>query len=409
MKKTMCELFAGVGGFRLGLEKSHSDWETVFANQWEPKYKNQFAYKCYIHNFGESEKHSNVDIADVDANDIADFNLLVGGFPCQDYSVATTGAKGLQGKKGVLWWEIFRVVKEKKPPYILLENVDRLLKSPTSQRGRDFGIILSCLHNQGYGVEWRVINAADYGMPQKRRRVFIFAFRNTTNYFRSMETKNHTDIVYSDGIFPTAFPVEKLNEENPVEGLSHIFEVNHEIDIQNISDNFKLKFENSGIMMNASIMTVKTSAIKEEPVLLKDILEQNVDEKYYLADERLEKFRYQKCAKAEPRIAKNGHEYMFREGAVPFPDNLDSPARTMLTSESKLNRSTHVILDPETNRLRVMTPVECERANMFEDNWTNYGLTDSQRYFCMGNALVVGIVKRLGEKINSIMESQEEF
>ena len=205
MKKTVCELFAGVGGFRLGLERA-GNWDTVFANQWEPKFKTQFAYDCYITNFGDKHNCTNIDIAEVEAAKMPDFNLLVGGFPCQDYSVATTGAKGIQGKKGVLWWEIYRIVDEKRPPYLLLENVDRLLKSPASQRGRDFGIILGCLHNLGYAVEWRVINAADYGNSQRRRRVFIFAYHNSTIHYKRMQNiENLTEVISTSGLFAKQF------------------------------------------------------------------------------------------------------------------------------------------------------------------------------------------------------------
>ena len=105
------------------------------------------------------EEHSDKDIFNVPTSDIPDHDLLVGGFPCQDYSVATTlkNSKGLIGKKGVLWWAIHRILEEKgskRPKYLFLENVDRLLKSPASQRGRDFAVMLKSLNDLGYAVEW---------------------------------------------------------------------------------------------------------------------------------------------------------------------------------------------------------------------------------------------------------------
>src|SRR3989344_392807 len=173
------ELFAGVGGFRIGLEKAGT-FKTIWSNQWEPATKKQHASETYIARFG-SDGHSNEDISKVKVSDIPDHELLVGGFPCQDYSVARTlsQATGLQGKKGVLWWEIHRILKEKgtkAPKYLILENVDRLLKSPASQRGRDFAIMIASLNDLGYIVEWRIVNAAEYGMPQRRRRVFILGY-----------------------------------------------------------------------------------------------------------------------------------------------------------------------------------------------------------------------------------------
>ena len=189
MNKTIVELFAGVGGFRLGFERLNSGWETVWFSQWEPGARTQWAHDCYIEHFGESkdingEVTTGIDISEVDKSSIPSHTLLVGGFPCQDYSVAhsLSTSKGLEGKKGVLWWQIRDTIIAKKPPFILLENVDRLIKSPAKQRGRDFGVILACLNELNYSVEWRVVNAAHYGGPQRRRRTFIFAYLNDTKY-----------------------------------------------------------------------------------------------------------------------------------------------------------------------------------------------------------------------------------
>lgn len=201
MEKTVCELFAGVGGFRIGLEESDSNWNTVWANQWEPGRKSQYAYDCYVSHFGKNKNYINEDIASIDKKDISDHNLLVGGFPCQDYSVARTGAKGMEGKKGVLWWQIRDVLETKSPKFVLLENVDRLLKSPASQRGRDFGVILACFNDLGYTVEWRVINAADYGFAQRRRRTFIFACKNDTKYYESIKNDKLEDVIHKNRIF----------------------------------------------------------------------------------------------------------------------------------------------------------------------------------------------------------------
>ena len=189
MEKTICELFAGVGGFRSGFEQLKTGWKTVWFSQWEPGARIQWAHDCYVQHFGESkdengELHTGDDISTVDKSTIPDHTLLVGGFPCQDYSVAHTlsSSHGIEGKKGVLWWQIRDTLIAKKPPFCIFENVDRLLKSPAKQRGRDFGVILACLAEQGYSVEWRVVNAAQYGAAQRRRRVFIFAYRNDTVY-----------------------------------------------------------------------------------------------------------------------------------------------------------------------------------------------------------------------------------
>nr|WP_286674330.1 DNA (cytosine-5-)-methyltransferase [Clostridium sp. ZBS15] len=397
IEKTVCELFAGVGGFRLGLEKASKEWNTVWANQWEPGKKVQHAFECYCSHFGNSENHVNKDIGEIDKSTIPNHNLLVGGFPCQDYSVARTGAKGINGVKGVLWWQIREILEKKSPKFVLLENVDRLLKSPANQRGRDFGVMLGCFNDLGYSVEWRVINAAEYGFAQRRRRTFIFAYKNTTKYFKQRYNDTNKDIINKRGFFATTFPIEECTNINVKE-----LEYN---DIYDISDNFSYEFCNSGLMHNGEIATVKATPIFEESVTIRNIIDTNVDDKYYLGEE-LSKWQYLKGSKKIDRVSKSGHAYTFSEGPIAFPDPIDKPARTMLTSESSVNRSTHVIEDPETKQLRLITPLEAERIQGFDDNWTNTGMPEKFRYFCMGNALVVGVVERMGKTLNEIFDKE---
>lgn len=398
LEKTVCELFAGVGGFRVGLQRSSEEWNTVWANQWEPNKKLQHAFKCYCSHFKYLDTHVNKDIADVVKSDIPNHNFLVGGFPCQDYSVARTGAMGINGVKGVLWWQINDILIAKTPRFVLLENVDRLLKSPTNQRGRDFGIILACFNNAGYNVEWRVINAAEYGLAQRRRRVFIFAYKTDANHYNSMNNFNDIEVINEKGFFATTFPIEHINQINTIE-------FNYS-DLVEVSDGFNFAFNNSGIMRNGTISTVKTSP-KYQGAFIKlgDTLEDNVDEKYYLKD-NIDKWVYLKGSKKIDRVSKTGHEYTFSEGPVAFPDSLDKPARTMLTSESSINRSTHVVRDPQTKRLRLLTPIETERIQGFDENWTNTDMPEKFRYFCMGNALVTGLIERMGFTLNYIFDQE---
>lgn len=409
MNKTLCELFAGVGGFRVGFENASKDWTTVWANQWEPNKKTQHAFECYkthFEEYGGINEYSNTDISKVSTDMIPDHSVLVGGFPCQDYSVASTGALGIHGKKGVLWWEIERILKEKMPPFVLLENVDRLLKSPTSQRGRDFGIILACLNNLGYYVEWRVINAAEYGFQQRRRRIFIFAAHESTKYYLERKT-DIKSILQSEGFFSSTFNVGDFTEGE----ISHT-EINcsYPSDILDVSNNFEFEFRNSGVCFDGKISTVQTTPnnlIINPPLTLFNLLEKSVAEKYYLSERDFEKWNFMKGAKAIERTSKTGHKYTFREGALSFPDSIDKPARTMLTSEASKNRSTHVVADLATKKPRLLTPIECERINGFPDYWTDTGMTHSFRYFCMGNALVVDIVTLLATTLNNIIEKED--
>ncbi|WP_142414662.1 DNA (cytosine-5-)-methyltransferase [Hathewaya massiliensis] len=410
MDKTICELFAGVGGFRVGFEKDSHEWKTVWANQWEPSKKVQHAFECYkshFNDFGGINEYSNTDISQVPLDYIPEHSVLVGGFPCQDYSVASTKAKGIQGKKGVLWWEIERIVEGKRPSFILLENVDRLLKSPVKQRGRDFGIIINCLANLGYNVEWRVINAADYGFQQRRRRTFIFACHESTNYCSYFKKLNPYECLKHKGFFSSIFNVEDFDIDNI--RMVNLKE-DYNFDTLAISDTFSFAFENSGYYNEGIIYTVNTTPneiLTHAPITLNDILEKSVDKKYILSEEDFKKWEYMKGPKAIERTSKTGHKYIFREGGISFPDPLDKPARTMLTSEGSKNRSTHVVRDLETGKLRLLTPIECERINGFPDNWTNSGMTHSFRYFTMGNALVVNLITHMASKLHEIIDKED--
>ncbi|WP_338969407.1 DNA (cytosine-5-)-methyltransferase [Spiroplasma endosymbiont of Labia minor] len=385
------ELFAGVGGFRLGLERANKKiFKTIFVNQWEPNKKSQYAFDCYINNFG-SENTTNYDIAQAKNEVPKNADLLVGGFPCQDYSVASTNAKGIEGKKGVLWWEISWILKHKKPKMILLENVDRLLKSPSNQRGRDFAIILLNLHKLGYDVEWQVINGADYGMVQRRKRVFIFATKRTE--FNNANTEvNLKNFNFKQSIFTEAFPIENTNDNDTIE-LSKYFK-----DEYDITKNYnKGKFKNRGYMLNGVVYQTNFIATYNGGFeCLEDILEINPDIKYKLTKEQKNKFEYLKGPKKIERHKPNGELYYYSEGKMNLFDLKNKASRTMLTSEGTINRSSHII---KNNNYRFITPVEAERLNYFPDNWTKSIKLERMRYFVMGNALIVKIIEILGKEI----------
>ena len=462
MDKTVCELFAGVGGFRCGLNsvKTIKDtekpekWETVWFSQWEPADKKiQWAYDCYVKRFGtrldlNGEDTTNNDINSVDKKNVPDHNLLVGGFPCQDYSVASSLAtsKGLEGTKGVLWWDIRDMIEVKGAPFVLLENVDRLLKSPAKQRGRDFGIILACFRDLGYTVEWRVINAAEYGYQQRRRRTFIFAYNNNTNYAEriSGEVKYNSDgeveekrkatgeILLKKGFFAQSFPVDDVDFKKIrigvlPEGLGEL------------SETFSFDFENSGIMKDGVIYTIKTvPTYTGKQITLGDIMEEgDVSPEFFIPKERLyyttpninhsdetrerlsdeihRTWQYIKGAKKLPRKAANGHEYVFSEGPVAMIDSYDKPARTLLTSEGNFNRTTHIVKDKKTGNIRLLTPIEMERIQGFPSDWTKECLVDgtitemplNKRRFMMGNALVVNLINQMEGQLSDIFEQEK--
>jgi len=414
-KIKVIELFAGVGGFRLGLEgwKGKSalsgykkSWKSPFkilwSNQWEPSTKTQHASLVYKNRFG-IEGHSDKDITQVDVSSIPEHNLLVGGFPCQDYSVATTlkNSKGLIGKKGVLWWSIHKILTEikEKPKCLFLENVDRLLISPSGQRGRDFAIILQSLNELGYAVEWRVINAADFGMPQRRKRIFILAYLKDSNIYQNLQDASPNDWILENGILAEALPVTSAN--------SKLIEFKLKGGIVSISENFNKNgkvgiFENSGIMINGVVSTLKTHPNYDGPfIVLKDIIiGGEVSSEYYIDKKDIDKWTYLKGAKKELRTNAQGFEYNYSEGGMIFPDPLDKPSRTIITGEGggSPSRFKHVI--KTSKGLRRLTPIELERLNMFPDNHTNLeGVSDTKRAFFMGNALVVGVIEKIAKVI----------
>lgn len=408
MEIKVVELFAGVGGFRIGLEgypkAIGSPYRIVWSNQWEPSTKIQHANLIYTERWG-AENHCGEDISTVKTKDIPDHDLLVGGFPCQDYSVATTlkNSGGLIGKKGVLWWQIHRILeskKSKKPKYLLLENVDRLLKSPSSQRGRDFAMMLSSLNELGYAVEWKVINAAEYGLPQRRRRIFIIGYHKSTQTYKALEeAKTKEDWLFKDGISAKAFNGIAADEKF-IEGIISN-------DLVEVSNNFnkgqKLSpFQNTGVMINGKYFTKKyIPNYSGKYTRLGDILikEEEVPSEYFIDKDSIDKWTYLKGAKKEKRYNKVADfHYNYAEGGMIFPDALDNASRTIITGEGGKSPSRFKHVVNQNGKLRRLTPIELEKLNMFPVNHTKLdGITDTKRAFFMGNALVVGVIEKFSK------------
>lgn len=416
------ELFAGVGGFRIGLENANPDYfRTLWSNQWEPSRKSQDAFEVYNYHFPDSE-NINISIADITDEQFAEMNadMIVGGFPCQDYSVARSkkNEQGIEGQKGVLFWEIIRATRIIRPRFLILENVDRLLKAPSKQRGRDFAIMLTAFNNLGYSVEWRVINAADYGRSQRRRRVFFFIYRNDIPFAHQMDQRfeeqeqvfdenRYDDYIFHEGLFATQFPIMNT----PVKKRHVYYELPE--DIVEVSDNFSGTVWNTGVMRHGRYYSIDTAPNYDvKPITLGEILqnEEEVPEKFFINDPaKLEKFQYLRGPKRIERTSTDGHTYIYSEGGMSPTDDLNLPGRTMLTSEGTVNRSTHFLHVNE--RYRLITPVEAERLQDFPDNWTALKrlsdgtvteVSDKMRMFFMGNALVTDIVRKIGEFIVEI-------
>jgi DNA (cytosine-5)-methyltransferase 1 len=414
---SVAELFAGVGGFRIGLARA--GWRTVFSNQWEPSTKAQHASEVYVHRFGPGG-HTNEDIKDVldraekGSIELPEATLLVGGFPCQDYSVAKTlkTSRGIQGKKGVLWWQILRFIEMRRPPLVLLENVDRLLKSPASRRGRDFAVMLSSLCNEGYMVEWRVVNAAEYGFPQRRKRVFIVAKR--TDVFVVHKNWDATSHLVKSGVLARALPVFSVGKGSDKKAIldAQVDSFELDDDLAELSERFgertgPTRFKNAGVVLNHVVSTVELEPDCPEQGSLGSVMlpEEEVDDSYFVPKSQIAQWKYLKGAKREERThAASGSTYIYSEGSMAFPDLPENPARTILTGEggSSPSRFKHIVRTP-SGRYRRLTPVELELLNGFPAGWTaesaNGPISDVRRAFFMGNALVVGVVELIGRQL----------
>lgn len=400
----VAELFAGVGGFRLGLEGSDrfglpkaGNYETVWANQWEPgPDSKQFAWRCYESHFGEGscineDIHAVMDAAEAGKVEIPDVDMVVGGAPCQDYSIAKplSMAGGIEGKKGVLWWEIHRFLKLKQPRYCLFENVDRLLKSPAKQRGRDFAIMLSCLNGLGYAVEWRVVNSAEYGFSQRRKRVYVYAERDAV---WDVGTR------LSDGVMASAFPALAPEDVERVTIDADPYQITQGFNV----DGGQSPFMEAGAACGFEVATCRPVAdYHGERKVLGDVVipSSEVPEEFWVPDEQLPRWEYLKGSKRERRVASNGHEYWYSEGSMAYPDLLSNPSRTILTGEggSGASRFKHIV--EQDGRMRRLVPDELDLLQGFPKGWTDTGMRDTQRAFCMGNALIVGVVNRIGREI----------
>ena len=441
----VAELFAGVGGIRLALEglgtpehpKSDS-FKVVWSSQWEPSTKVQHASDVYVARWG-AEGHSNENVFDVVADPVkfaevivASPDVLVGGFPCQDYSVAKPADKatGIEGRKGVLWWAIYRALNQlqaagKPVSYLILENVDRLLKSPTACRGRDFAIIVSSLAMLGYAVEWRVVNAADYGFPQRRRRVFMVAYHSSTELYQRAQVaaaaSRSAAWLSAEGVIAGGLPATPLTEDH----VESFFIGDDPLQAQaaySAGAKGASRFHSGGLMVAGKVWTAEvkaarfTSGTEDTPdfarftgcrqaLTLGDVVAKtaaaDVAPEFYLDDNSLARWMYLKGSKSAMRVAANGHEYKYSEGPLPFPDPLDRPARTIITGEggSSASRTKHVVRGVD-GRLRRLTSEELEELNQFPRGFTRAeGMSEVRRAFMMGNALVVGVVRAIGASL----------
>jgi len=309
--------FSGIGGFDLALQRKKFE---IIGHSEIDKYADQIYSKHFNNpNYG--------DIQTIKAKDLPDFDMLVGGFPCQSFSIAGKRG-GFNDTRGTLFFEVARIAREKQPRLLLLENVKGLL---SHDEGKTFFTIISTLDELGYDCQWQVLNSKNFGVPQNRERVFIVGHLRGTSR-------------------PEVFPIKGGNE----------------------------KFNGKTRQRNDIAHTI-TNSDKHRGSYVVPVLTPN------RANKRQNGRRFKESGDPSFTLtAQDKHGIMLRDGR----DN-----RSCL----RAGRNTEVGFKGRS--IRRLTPIECERLQGFPDNWTD-GISDTQRYKCLGNAVTVNVIESILTYIN---------
>lgn len=352
------ELFAGIGGFRLACDELNI--QTIWANDIDKK-----ASEVYRHNFGESV-HVHGDIKDF-ITDIPDHDLLTGGFPCQPFSSA--GKKlGIEDARGTLFEQIVNILDKKKPKYFVLENVKRLL---SMDKGSHFATIIESLSNLGYFIEWRVLNAINFGLPQHRERVVITG---------RIEQSIKSYLCSRDDICT-------LNSKQ-INNISNYA-------MWNTIENHSTKFLNWGMAFSGKFCHAKVDSFSEKKpfVKLANILEEKPDRSFFFTKDTEERI---KNSEKVDRFY-NGVEILYnqkggaRMGYSIFGTAGVSPTLTCTTSR-------HYERYKIGNEYRRLTNIEYARIQGFPDQHCS-SQSRYDQYSLFGNAVPPQMVKWVIERI----------
>jgi len=308
------ELFAGIGGFRVGLEKA-GGFSCVYSNEFD-----RYANSVYRKHFGECDIR---DIKTVQTRELPQFDMLVGGFPCQSFSVAGK-RKGFSDIRGTMFFEVIRIAQEKLPSLVLLENVKGLLNH---DKGETFATMLFALDEIGYNAQWEVLNTQNFGIPQHRERIFIIATP------RERDTPKIFPIGEIDSVF-------KTEDGDQREGKERI----------------------------CSTIDSRYGALRG-------------------------------CGETYIQTKKNHQSYRVY--------GIDGNACTLQGLAGGIGAKTG-LYNTEMG-IRRLTPIETERLQGFEDDWTKYGhdgqeISDTRRYKMMGNAVSTNVIQVIGERIKQTAE-----
>lgn len=411
------ELFAGIGGFRLGLEKAGH--ECVWANEFMPK-----ARSIYEHNFGDAPDGR--DIRTIQPDEIPSADLLVGGFPCATFSVAgrRTGFS-TEDTRGTLFFEICRIISSKRIPYIFLENVKGLLNH---DGGRTFGVIIASLDELGYDVQWECVNSKNFGVPQNRERVFIvghlrgfprpkvFPLGRCIAEDAEQSTKAQgegervqgaclptLDAHYYKGGGTRAVIAESGDSNTSDESVraTH-WRRNHFRDVKGnyaptLTANMGTGGNNVPYIGNMEVRPVLTPDREKKRQNGRRIKDHNEPAFTLTAQDRHGILIIPEATTTGYAIAEEGDcvdlEYMgseTRRGRVK-----KGHSHTLMA-----NSTPHVL---HSAQLRKLTPLECERLQALPDNWTKWYadgslVPDAQRYERCGRAVTVNVIYEIAKR-----------
>jgi len=387
------DLFSGIGGFRLGLERA-GGFQCVWSCD-----NNKYVNQVYTDRFGEQGHNSN-DVRGVDAKGIPDHDLLCAGFPCQSFSVAGH-RKGFTETRGTLFFEILRIAEAKKPVLLLLENVKGLL---SNDKGLTFQIILESLEELGYFCEWQCLNSRYFGVPQNRERVFIIGHLGTRGGREIFPIGQTDELAKGEGYGRPKVQAETSSAIHSRYGAgwrAHAQEqlVSKRTQVIPVLTPERYEKKQHGRRFKDAGEPMYTLTRQDQHGVIIHNLYGGFNEGIRVFEDYSPTIRTAKGGGHIPSVAivADRSRTYNKKGR-----NLESPKpyTNALSSVQKDN------LLLENLKIRKLTPVECERLQGFPDGWTE-GLSDTQRYRCIGNAVTVNVVEFLGHRIKDSLLTVE--
>ena len=371
----VASLFTGVGGFDLGLERvgmgvvlqvEQDKWcNEVLANRWPN-----------VETVGDVR-----DVGDVDAD------MIVGGFPCQDISVAGK-RKGLEGDRSGLWWEFYRIIAGNRPEWVIIENVPNLLRT---NRGRDMGAIVGTLSDLGYGVGWRVLDSQFFGVPQRRKRVFIVGHLGDRDGGRVL-----FDDTGGAGDRETGAETgETRQDPGTVVARADGNSTQTHVAVQDVANTLQAR-DGKGVPGYRDFHGGRANLV---PVAL------------HLTQTPVH-------GEVSPTLSAEG-----RIG-VGYPVSVHENQRAEITTNDTIGSLTTgggkpgqgypAVAEPPSWRVRRLTPRECERLQGFPDDWTRWTsegreIAKTHRYRMMGNAVTVPVIEWIGGRILAHMADMADM